>query len=278
MSESILPSSFREDAAALIRAAGQIMLNAHRAGHDGEDALGILEKDDQETHVNFVTAYDSRVQTFLTDGLSRLLPDAGFLAEEDGASTGYTEHGFCFVIDPIDGTCNFIHDYRRSAISVGLLYDGVPVFGAILDPYLDELFLAEKGKGAFVNGLPIRVSGRTLDRSVIGIGTSPYYKERFGEYTVGVFAKLLRQASDVRRSGSAAIDFASLASGRIDGFIEALLSPWDYCAGAVLVTEAGGVVTQIDGSPIRFDRPVSILAGSPANYVGLKMLAQTDAQ
>ena len=278
MSESILPSSFREDAAALMRAAGQIMLNAHRAGHDGEDALGIREKDDQETHVNFVTAYDSRVQTFLTDGLSGLLPEAGFLAEEDGASTGDTEHGFCFVIDPIDGTCNFIHDYRRSAISVGLLYDGEPVFGAILDPYLDELFIAEKGRGAFVNDHPIHVSDRTLDRSVIGIGTSPYYKERFGDYTVEVFRRLLSHASDVRRSGSAAIDFASLASGRIDGFIEALLSPWDYCAGAVLVTEAGGIVTRIDGSPIRFDHPVSILAGTTANFDALKKLAHTDVQ
>lgn len=274
MSKDILPPSFVKEAAALIREAGRIMLDARRSGRDGEDALGIREKDDQQTHVNFVTEYDSRVQAFLTEELSRLLPEAGFLAEEDDTSTGDTEKGFCFVIDPIDGTCNFIHDYRRSAISVGLLYNGAPIFGAILDPYLDELFTAEKGYGAYVNGQAIRVSDRTLDRSVIGIGTSPYYKEKFGDFTVNLFRSLLYQASDIRRSGSAAIDFASVASGRIDGFVEALLSPWDYCAGSLLVTEAGGIVTQMDGSPIRFDRPVSILTGNPYNYDALKVFAE----
>ena len=272
MSEILLPAAFERDAARVIREAGRIMLEADREGKDGEGALGIQEKDDRQTHVNFVTLYDSRVQAFLTERFSSLLPEAGFLAEEDGASTGDTHKGLCFVIDPIDGTCNFIHDYRRSAISVGLLADGVPVYGAILDPYLDELFTAVKGKGARVNGKPIRVSARPLDRSVINIGTSPYYKERFGDFTVEAFRRLLFNASDIRRSGSAAIDFASVASGRIDGFTEALLSPWDYAAGSLLVTEAGGLVTQLDGSPIRFDTPVSILAGNSVNYNELRQL------
>lgn len=276
MEPNRITPDFVRAASDLIREAGRIMLTADRSGQDGEAGLGITEKGEQNAHVNFVTAYDSRVQAYLVERLSALLSEATFLAEEDGVNDGNTERGYCFVIDPIDGTANFIHDYHRSAISVGLLLDGEPVFGAVLDPYFDELYTAVRGQGAFVNGKPLHVKQRALDESIIGIGTSPYYKDTLGKDTVRLFEALLYAASDVRRSGSAAIDFASVAAGRMDGFVEMQLSPWDFCAGCLLVTEAGGIVTQMNGQPLRFDRPVSVLCGGRKNYGQLKDVIQNN--
>lgn len=255
-----LSPDFSASVARFMREAGQIMLSADRTRPEG-DALGVTEKDETQSHVNFVTAYDSRVQAFLIDRLHTLLPEAQFFAEEDDAQASDPARGYCFIIDPIDGTANFIHDYHCSTISVGLLCEGTPVFGAVYTPYLDQLFTAEKGKGAYCNGRPIHASARPLSSSLVVLGTSPYYKRELGGFTSRAFAALMDRASDIRRSGSAAYDFASVACGRMDGFIEARLSPWDYCAGTVLVTEAGGFISDFDGLPLRFEHPGPVLCG-----------------
>lgn len=255
-----IPQNLTSGVTQAMREAGQIMLSADRSARDGS-SLGITEKDETQSHVNFVTTYDSRVQAFLFDSLHRLLPEASFFAEEDDAQSADPTAGYCFIIDPIDGTANFIHDYHCSTISVALLENGTPILGAVYTPYLDELFFAARGQGASCNGRPIRVSSRPLASSLVVLGTSPYYKAELGGFTSAAFTTLMGSCSDIRRSGSAAYDFASVAAGRMDGFLEARLSPWDYAAGVVLVTEAGGSISDFRGQPLTYAHPGPVLCG-----------------
>ena len=255
-----------------MREAGRIMLSAHRDGQGGEVTSDeINDKDTAHAQVNFVTVYDKKVQALLIEKLHTALPDAKFMAEEDGADQTDPTDGLCFVIDPIDGTANFIRDLACSAVSVALLADGQPVFGAVYQPYADELFLAVRGQGTVCcrRDQPpkrVTVSTRPLKEAIAVLGTSPYYKDELGETTVSLFKNCLYHAADVRRSGSAAYDFCNLAMGRTDLFCEARLSPWDYAAGYLIVTEAGGQVTCLDGSPLRFDKPCSVLAAGKGCY------------
>ena len=164
-----------------------------------------------------------------------------------------------FIVDPIDGTTNFIKDYHASAISIALLDEGQVVIGVVYNPYLDEMFWAERGMGAFCNGERIHVSDQPLENGLVLFGASPYDKQlwkRSFELAYAYFEKAL----DIRRSGSAALDLCSIAAGRAEVYFELQLSPWDYAAGSLIVEEAGGVVTGIDGEPIQFERPSSILA------------------
>lgn len=258
----------------ILRDAGEIIKNAHR----DKNTLGVLEKAAEAAHVNFVTRYDTQIQFFLKERLQLLLPDAAFYAEEAGEQNGNTQTGDCFVIDPIDGTANFIRDYKKSAISVALLHDGIPVLGAVYDPYGDLLYTAVRGEGAFCNGLPMHVSQVEADASLLLIGTAPYYKEACGEWTLAAIRTLLFHCADLRRSGSAVLDLAAVACGSMDGFFEARLSPWDYAAGVVLITEAGGTVTDACGQPLQFDRPCSVLAGNAHNYQTLLELLRSTYQ
>ncbi len=217
---------------------------------------------------NYVTAYDSAVQKRLIGQLSSLFPDASFFGEEDGQNDlSHLKTGLTFIIDPIDGTTNFMQHYMQSAISVGLCDHGEMVFGAIYNPYLDRLYYAEKGQGAFVRHAgadqPIHVSSRHLADSLCGFGTSPYRREEFGERTFRTAYRLFMRTRDVRRSGSAALDLAAVASGAIDVFFEYCLFPWDHAAGTLLIREAGGTIIQIDGSPVSFEAPCGVIAGNP---------------
>lgn len=244
--------------------AARLMLSAH----DIDTAVSVKPGD-----ANFVTAYDVAVEEQLYRELGRLLPDAVFIGEE--AEENHTEllrSSLALIIDPIDGTTNFIHDYRYSAISVGVCDHGKAVFGAVYNPYDGRLFHAEAGCGAYVKDTrtgrdcPIRVSSRPLCDALAGFGTSPYYREELTEPTFRAACALFRMTRDVRRSGSAALDLCTVASGSLDVFIEYRLSPWDVAAGTLIVSEAGGIVTRMDGSPVTFDAPGSILAGNPAAY------------
>ena len=187
--------------------------------------------------------------------------------------------GFTFVIDPIDGTTNFINDYRVSVISVGLMYRGEAVWGGVLQPYTGEFFSALKGGGAYLEcGLcgrggdralaRLNTGDRPLKKSVIIFGTAPYYRETLGRYSMAAATELLMRAGDLRRSGSAALDLCMLAAGRADGFFELRLSPWDYAAGGLILEEAGGVVTDINGKklPVKRGAVSSVVAGNPDIY------------
>lgn len=240
----------------LIRDCGKYMLTAHSL-QVGSDKVKAKSGD-----ADFVTIYDETVQAMLIDGISSIFPDAVFFAEEKENSEDDVKNGKCFIIDPIDGTTNFIHDLGASTISVALLIDGEPVFGAVYDPYRDDYFAAEKGNGAFLNGNRINVSSRELDVSVVAFGTTPYRKKDYSEKGFGIARNIFMNCADIRRSGSAALDMAYVASGKLDAFFECILSPWDYAAGYVLVKEAGGTVTEFDGAPAGFSKPAPVLCSN----------------
>ena len=170
-----------------------------------------------------------------------------------------------WVVDPIDGTTNFIHDARFSAISIALLERRRPVIGCVYQPFTGELFSAELGKGAQLNGSPMHVSAYAPDRALTAFGTSPYQVE-LAAASMDIASKFLAEFVDIRRSGSAALDLAYLAAGRHDVFFELNLKPWDYAAGSLLVTEAGGRF----GMPLLaapdYDRYTTVLAANPLCY------------
>lgn len=250
---SILTTQQQEKIMSLMRECGKIMLSAHDVENNEENITA------KSGAGNFVTVFDVKVQETLIQGIKEILPEARFLAEEnDSFSEDYSE-GICFVIDPIDGTTNFIHDMRCSAVSVGMLYNNEPVFGAVYSPYTDEMFFANKGEGAFLNGKPIYTAERSVEDALVSFGTSPYYRDKLADASFDVAKRLFMKTSDIRRSGSAAVDLCFLACGRTDIFFEALLSPWDYAASYVIVTEAGGEMMQMNGEKISLTSPSSVL-------------------
>jgi len=241
--------------ALIIRRAGDMIRGADR---------GRMVIEEKSSPGDMVTHYDIAVQDMLFQELRRLLPEAGFIGEENGLNIG-DNSGYCFLVDPIDGTANFARDYHHSSVSVGLAYAGRMVIGLVLNPYLDELFYAQAGRGAFLNGRPIHASERGLPHSIVLFGTSPHDKSKVDE--TFALAKLLHLNSlDVRRSGSAALDLCYIAAGRCELFFEMRLEPWDYAAASLIVQEAGGVVTSLDGHPLAFDGPHSVLAGGRQAY------------
>ena len=245
----------REELEELLREAGEKILSASRIKET------VSEK---EGPANFVTAYDVAVQQMLRERLLALRPQAQFIGEE-GDARGDVHQGEAFIVDPIDGTTNFIKGCNASAISVAFLRDGQVVTAAVFDPYRQEFFYAEKGKGATCNGVPVHVSEDSLASSLVCFGTSPYYREMIPR-TFALAQTLLERAMDLRRSGSAVVDFCQLARGSAGLFFEWRLSPWDHAACSLLITEAGGKISQMDGSPLVFDRPCSVVAGTPQAY------------
>lgn len=241
----------------LLREAGKIMLSAHLEEDNSDGAVS-----EKTGSANFVTKYDVAVQEFLINEIKIAIPSATFIAEEKENDPSMLAGEACFVIDPIDGTKNFINDYRHSCISLAVISKGETVFGAVYDPYQDEMFTAEKGKGTRLNGREVRVSERPMEIGIAAYGTSPYYKDTLADKTFGFAKDIFFAASDLRRCGSAALDLAYLAAGRNDMFFEFILSPWDIAAGALLVTEAGGVVTDICGNPIDLSGTSSVFAAN----------------
>ena len=217
-----------------------------------------LHIDSKEGRANFVTEYDKQVQERLRTGLLEIMPDAHFVGEE-GTTQKFSPVGKFFIVDPIDGTTNFIKDFHISCISVALVVDGEAEFGVIYNPYTDEMFTAQRGKGAFCNGKRLHVSSEPLENGIVIFGTAPY-NEELREKTFKLAYAYFKKAIDVRRYGSAALDLCSVAAGRAELFFELLLSPWDYAAGGLIVKEAGGLVSDMDGNELALDRPCSVLA------------------
>ena len=213
----------------------------------------------KEGHFNYVTDTDVKVQQFLQKELLSLLPGSRFFAEEqenDPLTDAPT-----FVVDPIDGTLNFMRHRNASAVSIGLLENKRPVMGVIYNPYADEMFTAEAGKGAFLNGRKITVSGAPFDQAMVSFGTSPYDAE-LANRTMKAAAQFLLRAGDLRRSGSAALDLCDVACGRSDIFFELRLRPWDVAAGSLLVTEAGGVFRSLGHDAPYYDGASGMLAAN----------------
>lgn len=245
-----------ETIAKIVKKAGKIILSAHDINNTVTD---------KEGSANFVTKYDVAVQQMLFAELSAVFPGAKFVGEEENQHSDKLPDGVCFIIDPIDGTTNFIKHYSHSAVSVAMIVDGEAQIGVVYDPYLDEMFTAERGKGAFLNGRPIKSSDNRLERSLVLFGSSPYYPE-LTDRSFALARKLFDRSCDIRRSGSAALDLCYIASGKCDFFFELLLSPWDYAAGMLIVTEAGGVCRNIDGGNITLEKGCGIVAASKPAY------------
>lgn len=220
----------------------------------------------KEGHANFVTEADLASQNFLMEKLGPLLPEGHFFAEEQEGNQLCP--GFNWIIDPIDGTTNFMRGYRPCAISVGLVEDGMGVLGLVYDVWADELFSAVQGQGAFCDGEPIHAAETPLDSALIVFGTA-LYNRKWARATFAAAEEVFLQCGDLRRSGSAALDLCSVAAGRSDGFFELYLSPWDFCAASVILREAGALACTAGGAPLSYDRGLPVLAGSPAVYQSL---------
>jgi myo-inositol-1(or 4)-monophosphatase len=189
-------------------------------------------------------------------------PEAGTLSEESGASAAAGAR-IMFVVDPLDGTTNFLHGYPEYACSVGVTVNGEPVAGCVVDVALGEVFTAHAGGGAFVNGAPIRVSA-IGDPTLALIGTGfPFSRMEDVEPYTRQLAQAMRGSAGVRRAGAAALDLVAVAAGRFEAFWETVLSPWDIAAGIVLIREAGGIVTDLSGAPCPGAR-TGVVAGNRA--------------
>ena len=234
----------------IVRGITPIFLDHHRA--EQVTVKGVAD---------FVTAADFAVQRHIQESLGNLYPDVQFMGEEkDNSEIDFS--GDVWILDPVDGTTNLIHDYRQSALSLGYLEGGVLSAGVMFQPQSGEMYTAALGQGAFLNGRPIHVStAGKMSESLISIGTSPYRKDLAGE-NFALFQRIFEDAEDVRRSGSAALDMAYVAAGRTEGYLERFLKPWDIAAGTILVREAGGCVVTFDGKEPDFSKPQDIVCGN----------------
>ena len=208
---------------------------------------------------DFVTQKDLEVQNYIFTELNKLYPHIGFIGEEEGKNIS-NESGMQWILDPIDGTTNYIYGYNMSAISLALKDKNKIVFGIVYNPFTNELFKAIRGEGAYLNDTPIKVAGtNALANALVAVGTSPYYKN----LSVEVFDKIRRifeESLDIRRSGSAALDLVYVASGRQDAYFEYNLKPWDYAAGCLILEEAGGMVTDTDGEKLSYEDVIGVVA------------------
>ena len=210
---------------------------------------------------DFVSAADLKAEKTIREELSRARPGYGFLMEESGAVAPSDGSGRCWIVDPLDGTTNFLHGLPQFAISIALEERGEVIAGLVYDPIKDDLFHAERGGGAFHNDRRLRVSSRSrLAESVIATG-APYIGHGDRERYLGEIDAVMAQTAGIRRWGSAALDLAYVAAGRFDAFWEWGLSAWDIAAGTVLVREAGGYVSELNGKTINLDSG-SILASN----------------
>lgn len=214
---------------------------------DMEDKKVMTKRGD----ANFVTEIDLKVQEIVIKGLKEILPESNIIAEET-KDNDFSFGKYTWILDPVDGTTNLMYGYKYSCIALGLAVDGKPYAGIVYNPYLKELFTAQKGKGAFVNGNPISVTvNDNLGESLITFGTSPYDKGKADE-TFRVTKNVFMLCRDVRRSGCAALDICNVAAGRMDGFFEMELQPWDYAAASVILEEAGGFITDWKGNKLSY--------------------------
>lgn len=236
----------------LVRRAGQIILEAKPTGDTVHKKQG---------PANFVTDYDVRIQKELIAGLKKILPEAAFFGEEDTEENSRDTRGWCFYIDPIDGTTNFMFDYHHSCVSVGLAYAAQMLAAFVYNPYVDEMYLAVKGKGAFLNGRRLSLADVPLEEGIAAFGCARYNDDNTVDF-FRIVQALFQRSLSIRDRGSAALDLCSIASGNNVCYFEVKLQPYDYAAASLLIEETGGVITQMDGSPITLDKPCSIAGGT----------------
>src|SRR5437879_6001753 len=249
-------------AVAAAEAGGAVIVSAEGSGRTETKGTG-----------DYVTHVDRASEAAITRVLREARPDIPVVGEEEGGTAGDTH----WVVDPLDGTANYLHGFPVVAVSVALIHDGVPSVGAVLAPRLGDLFVGVRGEGAERRregtSAPMRVARRDVEASIVATGF-PFRDKSLVPRYLPVFERCFARFEDLRRAGAAALDLAWTAAGVFDGFFELDLSPWDVAAGALLVREAGGVVTDWDGDDRRWLETGNILAGSPAVHAELLEIAR----
>ena len=217
---------------------------------------------------DFVTEIDTQAEAAIIEIIRKHYPDHAVLGEETGQSGGPPDSEFLWIVDPLDGTTNFVHGFPQFAVSIGVQRRGRMEHGVVYDPLRQELFTTSRGEGAQVDGKRIRVSAHVgLDRALIGTGFPYRSNIQYLDAYLAMMKVVMQATAGIRRPGAAALDLAYVAAGRLDAFWEIGLSPWDTAAGALLITEAGGLVGTLTGAEYR--QQGHILAGSPKVYAAL---------
>lgn len=239
------------------RAAGAII---NRASMD----LDILKINSKSPN-DFVTEVDHAAEEIIIDTLLQAYPDHGILAEESGRTRGAKHSEFVWIIDPLDGTTNFIHGFPVYCVSIALAHRGVVQQAVVYDPTRNDLFYATKGRGAYLNDKRLRVSKRTrMGDALIGTGFPFRRGDNFKRY-MKMFEEVMTQCAGLRRPGAAALDLCYVAAGQYDAFFETGLNPWDVAAGSLIITEAGGLIGNFTGEA-DFMNQREVVAGSPKIY------------
>ena len=231
------------------------------------DGVEVYQKGSES---NFVTSIDIKVQNFLEERLLKLLPGSHMVGEE--SDNNPIEGDLLWVIDPIDGTSNFIRDMGLSVISVALVKNGKPYIGVVYHPYRDEVYWAESGKGAFLNGKRIHVSDRDFKHSHLCSAMS-LYEKAYAKPCFNIIEKVYEKSDDLRRLGTAALEMSMLAAGRVELYFEIRLFPWDVAAATVIIQEAGGYVEYMFHNELPLNRPFGVIAANTKeNFEELKAI------
>jgi len=254
------------------RAAGKIILRFE----DQMDKVSISEKNQND----LVTQVDHMSEETIIEHIKKAYPHHTILAEESGIHKGKKEaepSDYCWIIDPLDGTKNFVHGFPHYCVSIALMHKNALTLAAVYDPIRQDLFTATKGQGAYLNSRRIRVSQtKKLEHALIGTGFPFRDKQHLKPY-LNTFQTIFPRASDIRRAGAAALDLAYVAAGKLDGFWEASLRPWDMAAGVLLIKEAGGMVSDFQNEGNFLDSG-NIIAGNLRVHKELTSLVQQSLQ
>lgn len=230
----------------LVKATKDIVLNRNSFAVNLKDSL------------DFVTDIDIAVSNYLKAELKKLAPEVEFLSEEEKGTLSDNS----WILDPIDGTTNLVYDYRMSAVSLAYYKNGEILFGVVYNPFTDEMFSAIKGEGAWYNETTkITVSEREMKDALIEFGINCAHKET-ADKNFQIAKEIFKNCVDIRRVSSAALDLCYISIGRIDGYFEGVLKSWDIAAGSLILTEAGGIITDYNGTAVDFKAPTSVIAGN----------------
>lgn len=242
-----MEKAFTEKVISIVRQAGRIVLDAD------------FEVYEKGSCVNIVTSSDIAVQSFLEKELTQLLPQSGFFGEE--SSPREAQRPLCWIVDPIDGTQNFSRNLRQSAISVALRQDDEVVLGVVYNPFLDEMYHAVKGEGSYLNSKRIHVSEKSFEDSLFCTALCCYQKQ-YAKVCSDIILDAYQNCNDVRRFGACSVELCLIASGRADLYFEYCLAPWDYAASSLILTEAGGSISNPVGELSLYSPSMVIAANS----------------